>query len=61
MSSTPPNRTYTVEEGDTLRKIAQRQYGEADKWHAIYEANRSQIQDPDHLKAGQALIIPDAT
>lgn len=52
-------RTYTVVKGDSLSKIAQREYGAAGKWRTIYEANRDQIKDPDLIYPGQVLTIPD--
>jgi nucleoid-associated protein YgaU len=51
-------RTYTVVAGDSLSKIAQRQYGDASKWHRIFEANRDKIQNPDLIHPGQVLNIP---
>lgn len=51
-------RTYTVVKGDSLSKIAQREYGAASKWQAIYEANRDQIKDPDKIFPGQVLTLP---
>lgn len=51
-------RSYTVVAGDSLSKIAKRQYGDAQKWHQIYEANRDQIKDPDLIYPGQVLSIP---
>jgi len=48
-----------VQPGDTLRSIAQDQYGDAGQWPKIYQANRDQIgDDPDALVAGQTLQIP---
>ena len=49
---------YTVVSGDTLSSIAQKYYGNASKWEAIYEANRLQIEDPDRIAPGQILRIP---
>jgi nucleoid-associated protein YgaU len=61
-SSTAPGtsreRTYTVVKGDSLSKIAQREYGKASQWKRIYEANRDQIEDPDLIHPGQVLRIP---
>jgi nucleoid-associated protein YgaU len=61
-SSTAPGRsrdkTYTVVKGDSLSKIAQREYGKANQWKRIYEANRDQIKDPDLIHPGQVLRIP---
>ena len=51
-------RTYTVIAGDSLSKIAKREYGDADDWHKIFEANRDQITDPDLIQPGQKLRIP---
>jgi nucleoid-associated protein YgaU len=56
----PAQRTYTVAKGDTLSAIAQREYGAASKWKAIYEANRDTISDPDRIQPGQVLKIPAA-
>jgi len=53
-------RTYTVVQGDTLSKIAKHQYGEANKWRRIYEANRDLIKDPDLIYPGQSFRIPEA-
>jgi nucleoid-associated protein YgaU len=62
-SSTAPartgsTRTYTVVAGDSLSKIAKREFGDANKWHAIYEANRDTIKNPDLIHPGQVLTLP---
>lgn len=51
-------RTYTVASGDSLSRIAKQHYGKANKWRAIYEANRDQLDDPDLIQPGQVLKIP---
>jgi nucleoid-associated protein YgaU len=51
-------RHYTVQRGDTLSGIAQHVYGKASRWHAIFAANRHQIDDPDLIRPGQVLLIP---
>ena len=61
----PPTRqgeekTYVVQKGDSLSKIAKREYGDAQAWRRIFDANRDQIQDPDLIHPGQTLKIPDA-
>jgi len=53
-------KTYTVVAGDTLSKIAKREYGDAAKWHRIYEANRDTIKNPDLIYPGQTFKIPNA-
>lgn len=57
-STAPTDQTYTVEKGDTLSHIAKQFYGKANKWNAIFEANRDQLDDPDKIKPGQVLKIP---
>ena len=51
-------RTYTVEAGDSLSKIAKREYGDASKWQRIYAANQNVISNPDLIHPGQVLTIP---
>ena len=57
-SSSTAARTYVVVSGDSLSKIAQREYGSANEWPRIYEANRGLIKDPDKIFPGQKLVIP---
>ena len=53
-------RTYVVVSGDSLSKIAKREYGDAKAWPRIYEANRNSIKNPDLIYPGQQLRIPEA-
>lgn len=48
---------YVVKAGDTLGRIARKFYGEARHFHRIVTANR--IVNPDRLRVGQKLAIPD--
>lgn len=57
-SSTAGERIYIVRSGDSLSKIAQREYGDANKWHQIFEANKDQIKNPDLIHPGLELKIP---
>ena len=51
--------TYTVVSGDSLSKIAKHHYGDAAKWHQIYEANKATIgTNPDLIEIGQVLTLP---
>ncbi|MBN1404933.1 MAG: LysM peptidoglycan-binding domain-containing protein [Candidatus Omnitrophica bacterium] len=50
--------TYKVKEGDSLGKIAKKFYGKSSKWTVIYEANMSKIKDPQNIKPGIELVIP---
>lgn len=54
-------KTYTVVKGDSLSKIAKHEYGSANRWREIFEANRDQLDDPDLIKPGQVLKIPADT
>jgi nucleoid-associated protein YgaU len=53
-------KSYTVRKGDSLSKIAKREYGDAQQWHRIFDANRDIINDPDLIYPDQVLQIPDA-
>jgi nucleoid-associated protein YgaU len=50
--------TYTVKPGDTLSKIAREQLGDANAYMDIFNANRDQLSDPNKIKPGQTLKIP---
>ena len=51
--------SYTVVSGDSLSKIAKHHYGDAAKWHQIYEANKALIgTNPDLIEVGQVLTLP---
>jgi len=52
-------RTYVVKKGDSLSKIAKEMYGDVKLWKKIFEANKATIKNPDLIKVGQELIIPD--
>ena len=56
----PTGKTYVVQKGDSLSKIAKREYGDANDWPRIFEANRDIIKDPDLIHPGQTLKIPPA-
>ena len=51
-------RTYTVKAGDTLSKIAKEMLGNANAYMDIFNANKDQLSDPDKIKPGQVLKIP---
>ena len=62
-SAKPPEasrqeRTYTVKAGDTLSKIAKELLGDANAYMEIVNLNRDQLTDPDKIKPGQVLKIP---
>src|SRR5262245_55973213 len=50
--------TYTVKAGDTLSKIAHDTLGDPNAYAQIFNANRDQLADPNAIKPGQVLKIP---
>jgi nucleoid-associated protein YgaU len=57
-SAAPAAKTYTVQPGDTLSKIAQEHLGNANAYMKIFDANKDQLNDPDKIRPGQVLRIP---
>jgi LysM repeat protein len=51
---------YEVQSGDTLSKISKRVYGDPNRYNVIFKANTDQLSDPDKIKPGQRLKIPNA-
>lgn len=50
---------HTVKAGDTLSGIALEEYGDADRWSEVYEANKDIIgANPDLIYPGQVLAVP---
>ena len=54
------SRNHTVVEGETLFSLAQRYYGDGDRFADIYRANRRVLKTPDALAPGTVLVIPHA-
>jgi LysM repeat protein len=57
-SASSSARTYKVQAGDTLSKIAKQFYGNANDYNRIFEANRDKLTNPDQIQVGQELVIP---
>jgi len=55
----PQAKFYTVQSGDTLSKVANEFYGDANKYHTIFEANKPMLSHPDKIYPGQVLRIPN--
>ena len=49
---------HLVLQGNTLSTIAGDVYGDATKWHKIFEANKSQIYDANLIFPAQVLDVP---
>jgi len=54
----PPSKFYEVKSGDTLSRIAKHEYGDANLYGKIFEANKPMLKDPDEIYPGQMLRIP---
>jgi len=52
-------RRHTVTEGDSLYALAEKFYGDGDRFIDLYLANKSVLRRPDELKAGTVLVVPD--
>jgi nucleoid-associated protein YgaU len=52
------SRYYTVVRGDTLSAISKTQYGNANQYMKIFEANKPMLSNPDKIYPGQVLRIP---
>ena len=59
VGSTASQRTYKVQPGDNLSKISQQFYGKASEYNKIFEANKDKLDNPDHIRAGMDLVIPE--
>lgn len=49
---------HDVAKGDTLSAISKKYYGDANKYNAIFEANKPMLTHPDKIYPGQKLRIP---
>ncbi|CAE6887385.1 MULTISPECIES: peptidoglycan-binding protein LysM [Pseudomonas] len=54
----PAARFVTVKKGDTLSAIAKSEYGNANAYMKIFEANKPMLSHPDKIYPGQVLRIP---
>ena len=55
------SRRVEVRAGDSLYRIAEREYGNGGRWRVIYQANRDVIDEPSMLQPGMKLMIPKRT
>src|ERR1700734_815606 len=56
---TAGGKSYTVQAGGRLSKISQHFYGSANQYMKIFNANKNVLSDPDKIKPGMNLVIPD--
>src|SRR5207244_7353990 len=57
----PEHVAYVVAPGDTLSRIAQREYGAAGAWGAIWQENRGSVMSDGRTSSDPALILPGRT
>ena len=50
--------TYVVKRDDSLWRIARAEYGDANKWPLIYRANQDKIRNPNLIRPGLVLQLP---
>ena len=53
------SRTYTVQKGDMLERIARRELGDGRRANEIFEMNRDQLSSPDDIQPGMVLQLPE--
>jgi len=51
-------KTYVVQPGDTLFRVAEKFYGDSMGWKKIRDANRTRIDPDGRIRAGQIIIVP---
>lgn len=51
-------RVWKVRDGDTLRGIARRVYGDEKLWKSIRDANPGRVTSEGAVRAGSELVIP---
>ena len=50
---------YTVQAGDTLSKLAKQHLGSPNKYMDIFNINKDILKNPDLIKVGQQIKIPN--
>ncbi len=58
--SGPQDALHQVMPEDNLHLIAGYYYGDARQWERIWQANKTQIRNPNRIERGALLRIPDA-
>jgi len=58
-AAAPKVPTAVVSRGDSLWRISRAAYGDGARYTVIYDANHSQIRNPDRIYPGQVFVIPE--
>jgi nucleoid-associated protein YgaU len=59
VANAEPYGVWKVKSGETLSAISKTIYGKLEHYKQIFELNKDVLKDPDHVKAGQELKLPD--
>jgi hypothetical protein len=54
-----PASQYRVSQRDTLSEISASYWGDPNLWPLLYQENQSSVVDPDFLRPGQTISIPE--
>lgn len=57
---TPGFRWYQIRKNDRYITIARRQLGDPSRWREIFELNKDKFPDPQRIREGVRIKIPDA-
>jgi hypothetical protein len=57
----PQDALHQVLPGDDLHLLAGYYYGDARQWERIWRANRDQVSNPNQIRRGALLRIPDVS
>ena len=58
-NTTQTGKKHTVQQTDSLYKLAVKYYNNGTKWNKILETNKKILKNQNSLKVGQELVIPD--
>ena len=58
LAASPRERTYIVQEGDSLERLAQRYLGDEGRAVEIFDLNRQVLENPHILPIGRELKLP---
>ncbi len=50
---------YVLRDGESLSRVAKAFYGDAGRWRDLVEANKDKIPNPDMVKPGTIIVIPE--